>query len=139
MSVFHTFHETLIWASKNSKSRHYFDYETMKSMAGGKQMKTVWRILPPSREEKVFGKHPTQKPIELLKRIFLASTQPGDMVLDPFMGSGTTGCAAVLLDRKFVGIDLDDKHVDLAKRRIQSALRDDTGRKFSVLSGLIET
>jgi len=84
-------------------------------------MKSVWEFYPPAKEEKVFGKHPTQKPVALLERIILASTNPNDTVLDPFMGSGTTGVAAVHLKRRFVGIELDIQYAHLATTRILKA------------------
>jgi site-specific DNA-methyltransferase (adenine-specific) len=86
--------ETIIWAAKSAASKHKFHYAEMKREAGGKQMKSVWNIYPPEREEKRFGKHPTQKPLALLDRILRASSDPGDLVLDPFAGSGTTLIAA---------------------------------------------
>ena len=82
--------ETLIWAAKDKKSRHTFNYKLMKETNRGKQMKSVWEIRPPEPWEKKFGKHPTQKPVALLERILLASTNEGDLVLDPFCGGGTT-------------------------------------------------
>src|SRR5713226_1816823 len=99
--------ETIIWAEKNKKSRHTFNYKLMKEQAGGKQMKSVWQILPPDREEKRFGKHPTQKPVALLERILEAASNPGNLVLDPFMGSGTTAVAALRLSRCMVAIDFE--------------------------------
>jgi len=115
--------ETVIWAAKNINSRHLFHYHEMRRMNNGKQMKSVWPILPPATQEKEFGKHPTQKPLELLNRILLSSSNTGDLVLDPFMGSGTTGVAAVQLKRKFVGIELDSIYINTAVKRIQQAER----------------
>jgi len=109
--------ETIIWAGRNGKTKHCFDYQLMKKLNGGKQMKSLWSILPPRAAEKTFGKHPTQKPLELLERIVLASTRSGDTVLDPFAGSGTTGIAATLHGRRFVGLELEAEYVDLATRR----------------------
>lgn len=80
-------------------------------------MRSVWSLGTPRPEEKKHGKHPTQKPLDLLKRIVLASTNIGDVILDPFAGSSTTGIAAVLSDRKFVGIDLEKKYLELSKKR----------------------
>ena len=114
--------ETIIWAAKNNKSRHTFHYQLMKDMAGGRQMKSVWEVLPPSREEKRFGKHPTQKPVALLERIILASSNEGEMVLDPFMGSGTTAVTALRSSRSIVGIELDDGFVSLTLSRIVCGL-----------------
>ncbi|QED23445.1 DNA-methyltransferase [Candidatus Deianiraea vastatrix] len=110
--------ETIIWAAKNEKSKHYFNYDEMRKINGGKQMKTVWSILPPKNSEKTHGKHPTQKPLELLERIILASSKEGDVILDPFMGSGTTGVAAIKHKRQFIGIEMDEGYIELAKRRI---------------------
>jgi len=118
-------HETLIWARKDKKAKHTFNYEAMK---GGEwngdfikkpnmQMRSVWAVGTPKPDEKKFGKHPTQKPLELLKRIVLASTNKGDIVLDPFAGSSTTGIVAAANGRKFVGIDLEKKFLDLSIQR----------------------
>lgn len=85
-------------------------------------MKTVWRIYPPANGEKVFGKHPTQKPVALVKRCLLASTNEGDLVLDPFMGSGTTAVAAITLSRKCVGLEKEDPFLGLAHRRADSVV-----------------
>ncbi|MEW6739099.1 MAG: site-specific DNA-methyltransferase [Nitrospirota bacterium] len=114
--------EIVLWAAKNEKSKHYFDYHLMKKMNQGKQMRNVWEISAPPAEEKKFGKHPTQKPVELLKRIILASTKGDDLVLDPFCGSSTTGVAAVLLNRKYVGIDLEDEYLAVSVKRLKEAI-----------------
>jgi site-specific DNA-methyltransferase (adenine-specific) len=110
--------ETLIWAGKSISSKHYFDYDSMRSQNEGKQMKTVWKISPPKSSEKKFGKHPTQKPIELLQRCIQSSTSKGDFIFDPFAGSATTGVAATLLDRHYCGIDLEQNFVDLSIQRL---------------------
>ena len=94
----------------------------MKKMNQGKQMRNVWEISAPSAEEKQFGKHPTQKPVELLTRIILASTKEGGFVLDPFCGSSTTGVAAISLNRKYVGIDLEDDYLQLSVKRLNEVL-----------------
>lgn len=86
-------------------------------------MRSVWAIYPPKKEEKTFGKHPTQKPIDLLKRIVLASTDKGDIVLDPFAGSSTTGLACALNKRKFIGIDTEKKYLDLSIKRLKELIR----------------
>jgi len=161
--------ETLLWAAKNEKSKHTFNYAAMKAVTG-KQMKTVWRkeefVVPPSGgsgrltpgrtaedavgwtpnatgetpalpsniwtlsapgpDEKTFGKHPTQKPVALIERCLLASTHEGDLVLDPFLGSGTTAIACIRLKRGCVGIELDEAHADLAVKRVKEAV--ETGR-----------
>jgi len=111
--------EIVLWAAKNEKSKHYFNYKLMKEMNQGKQMRNVWEIPSPPSNEKKFGKHPTQKPVELLTRLMLASTKEGDLVLDPFSGSSTTGVAAVLLNRKFVGIELEDDYLQLSVKRLK--------------------
>jgi len=115
--------EIILWAAKNEKSRHYFNYNLMKELNKGKQMRNVWEISAPSSEEKKFGKHPTQKPEELLKRIIIASTKEGDLVLDPFCGSSTTGVAAIELNRKYVGIELEDEYLQLSKKRLENAIK----------------
>jgi site-specific DNA-methyltransferase (adenine-specific) len=111
--------ETILWAAKNHKSKHLFNYNEMRNENGGKQMKSVWQFLPPSKNEKTFGKHPTQKPIKLLDRIVRASTQPGDFILDPFAGSSTTGVAAIKNGRKYCGIDAELDYVDLSVARLK--------------------
>lgn len=119
-------HESLIWARKSSKAKHYFDYEAMKNgdfprdilKKPEHQMRTVWVIPATPMNEKTFGKHPTQKPLALLDRIIRASTKEGAIVFDPFMGSGTTGVAALRLNRKFVGVDNDAQYCELAKKRM---------------------
>ena len=83
----------------------------------GLQMRSVWSIHPPKKEEKKYGKHPTQKPINLLRRIILTSTSSNDLILDPFNGGGTTGIAARMLGRRYVGIDLEKEYLDLTINR----------------------
>ncbi|MBR2774342.1 MAG: site-specific DNA-methyltransferase [Selenomonadaceae bacterium] len=113
--------ETILWAKKNNDAKHYFNYNLMKELNDGKQMKDVWSgALTPPRE-KTFGKHPTQKPLYLLKRIVLASTREGDLVLDPFCGSATTGVACKLLGRRFIGIDINPEFIALSKERLLHA------------------
>jgi site-specific DNA-methyltransferase (adenine-specific) len=111
--------ETVIWAAKNETSRHYFNYKLMREINHGKQMKTVWLIAPPQNDEKVFGKHPTQKPVALVERCLLASTKQGDLVLDPFLGSGTTAIASMRLKRKCVGIELEKVFIDISIERLK--------------------
>ena len=84
-----------------------------------KQMRSVWQIDTPKSYEKTFGKHPTQKPLELLRRIILASTNENDLILDPFTGSSTTGIMALELGRKFIGIDLEKEYLDLSIKRFE--------------------
>jgi len=110
--------ETILWAARSEKSRHVFNYDAMKSQNKGRQMRNLWEISPPSKQEKRYGKHPTQKPEALLERIIEASTNPGQLILDPFCGSGTTGVAAVRLGRWFLGIDSDPKYLEVARKRI---------------------
>lgn len=111
--------ETVLWAGKHPKSKHYFNYAEMRKINGGKQMKTVWRFTAPSKAEKSFGKHPTQKPVSLIERCLLASTKPDDLVLDPFAGSATTAIAAMRLGRRCVVIEEDSSHAKLAAKRIE--------------------
>lgn len=115
--------ETIIWAAKNMRAKHVFNYKLMKSFNAGKQMKSIWRIAAPGREEKAHGKHPTQKPLALLERIILSSTHREDLVFDPFSGSSTTGVAAIVTGRKFIGSELEEEFITLSKKRLQSALR----------------
>ncbi|MFW6016010.1 MAG: DNA-methyltransferase [bacterium] len=112
--------ETIIWAKKSKDSKHYFNYKLMKEMNNNKQMKDVWRIGQVSIDEKKFGKHPTQKPLELLKRIIQSSTKEDMTILDPFNGSGTTGIAATELYRNYIGIDLEKKYLDLTIKRYKN-------------------
>jgi site-specific DNA-methyltransferase (adenine-specific) len=115
--------ETIIWAAKNKNSKHCFNYDEMRSMNRGKQMKTVWTIPAPNGDEKTFGKHPTQKPLKLLERIILASTVKNDLIFDPFSGSSTTGIAAVKLNRLFIGCELEDKYLSLSVKRLKDFIR----------------
>ena len=109
--------EQIIWARKNAKVPHYFNYELMKEINGGKQMKDVWTLPAIAKWEKSCGKHPTQKPLSVLTRIILASTKQGAWVLDPFTGSSTTGIAANLLKRKFLGVDIETEFLEISKNR----------------------
>lgn len=120
--------ETIIWAAKNEASKHTFNYQLMRAENGGRQMKTVWSIKPPKKEEKSFGKHPTQKPLELLERIILAGSHEDDWVFDPFAGSATTGIAAIRHGRKFIGCELESTFIELSKKRLEA-----------VINGSIET
>ena len=125
-------HETLIWARKTKSARHYFDYEGMRDGSfpkdiikqESKQMRSVWAINTPAPREKQYGKHPTQKPFNLLERIVLATSEEGDLILDPFCGSATTGVAALSHGRRFIGIDSDQKYLEqCAIPRIKDVLR----------------
>jgi site-specific DNA-methyltransferase (adenine-specific) len=137
--MFTASHETLIWASKNKKSRHTFNYESMKNgdfpadkiKNPGKQMRSVWSITTPSASEKLHGKHPTQKPLALLDRVVLSSTRPGDVILDPFCGSATTGVSSLLHKRKFIGIDSDELFLkELAVPRLKDVEKSFKDRLF---------
>lgn len=109
--------EFIIWARKWAKRPHLYNYEMMKFINGGKQMTDVWRLPSIGRWEKSCGKHPTQKPLALMTRIILASTNHGAWVLDPFAGSSTTGIAANLIDRRFLGIEREQDYVELSRNR----------------------
>ena len=109
--------EFIIWARKNPKVPHYFNYDVMKEINDGKQMTDVWRLPAIARWEKSCGKHPTQKPLAVLSRIILASTKPNAWILDPFAGSSTTGIAANLLDRRYLGIEQDKGFADMGVAR----------------------
>ena len=115
--------ETLLWVRKGKKSKHYFNYDLMKEINQGKQMKDVWIIGRPKKLEKEFGKHPTQKPEELIERIILSSTEKNDLILDMFNGSGTTGVVAIRNSRKYIGIELDLEFFELSKKRIEKELK----------------
>jgi len=133
-------HETILWARKDKAGKHTFNYQQLKKgklpsedifKNSDKQMRSVWSIADvsedasvwcmgtPKSDEKKFGKHPTQKPIDLLKRIVLASTNKGDWVLDPFTGSSTTGIAVYQAGRNFIGIDNEDNFLDLSIKRFK--------------------
>ena len=127
--MFTASHETIIWASKSKKAKHIFNYNVMREGSfpndflkkEGKQMRSIWSITTPSKKEKTFGKHPTQKPTTLLDRIVLASTNAGDLILDPFAGSGTTGVSALTYGRRFIGIDSNEEYLkQLAIPRLKS-------------------
>jgi site-specific DNA-methyltransferase (adenine-specific) len=109
--------EQIIWARKSDKVPHYFNYELMKQLNGDKQMKDVWKLPAIAPWEKSCGKHPTQKPLSVLTRIILASTKPNAWILDPFTGSSTTGIAANLANRRFLGIDQEEEFLTISKNR----------------------
>ena len=122
--------EVILWASrsgKGSRHRYTFNYDEMRRENGGRQMKTVWRMKAPSAAEKRFGKHPTQKPLELIRRCLRASTNTGDLVLDPFAGSGSTGVAALELGRRFIGIEIDPEFIDVSVKRLSVDLAPSPG------------
>ncbi|MBR4689074.1 MAG: site-specific DNA-methyltransferase [Bacteroidales bacterium] len=109
--------EFIIWARKEKKVTHYFNYELMKEINGGTQMRDVWNLPAIAPWEKSCGKHPTQKPLALLSRIILASTKHDAWILDPFCGSGTTGIAANLLSRRFLGIEQEKSFLNISVNR----------------------
>lgn len=125
-------HETLLWARKSENAKHKFNYDLMRNgewledalKMPGKQMRSVWSITAPKLAEKKFGKHPTQKPLDLLKRIIIASSDEGDLVLDPFTGSSTTGLAAFLYNRRFIGVDTEKEYLDLSINRFEDLRKD---------------
>jgi len=124
-------HETILWAARDSDSRHIFNYQEMKKGNKGKQMRSLWKdiqedlwesiwnIPTPAPREKQQGNHPTQKPLMLMRRLIEASTKEGDVVLDPFTGSGSTGIAALELKREFIGIEQSEEYLDLCMRRFE--------------------
>lgn len=109
--------EFIIWARKSPQKAHYYNYEAMKEINGGTQMRDVWSLPAIAKWEKSCGKHPTQKPLPLLARIVIASTRPNDWIMDPFTGASTTGIAASLLGRKFLGIDMEEAYLEMSKAR----------------------
>ena len=146
-------HETLIWARKDKKAKHTFNYKQMVEWERnytktfkcdeaniyhereilhekGKQMRSVWAINTPKPVEKRFGKHPTQKPEELLRRVVIASTNKGDLIIDPFTGSSTTGLIAKLYGRKFIGVDNEKTYLDLSIKRYK-LLKSNIAKKHS--------
>jgi DNA modification methylase len=133
-------HETLIWAQKNKGSRYTFNYQAMKSLnhdgskQGNVQMRSDWKLpLCTGKERiKVNGEkaHPTQKPEALLERVILASTNPGDTVLDPFFGTGTTGAVAKKFGRHWIGIEADPGYVSIAQKRIDTVVENDASDEF---------
>lgn len=109
--------ELIIWARKKEKVPHYYNYELMKQLNGDKQMKDVWKLPAIAPWEKTCNKHPTQKPLSVLTRIILASTKPDAWIFDPFTGSSTTGIAANLANRRFLGIDQEEEFLEISKNR----------------------
>ena len=144
--------ETILWAAKSEKSRHLFNYQEMRKVTGKQMktvwrkeefeqqsneatkkeaelcslvpslLNPIWTMTAPGGDEKTFGKHPTQKPVALVERCILASTNPGDMVLDPFLGGGTTVVACARLNRGCVGIEMDEAHAKLSKKRLENMI-----------------
>ncbi|MDR0746602.1 MAG: site-specific DNA-methyltransferase [Helicobacteraceae bacterium] len=124
-------HETLLWCSPSQKSQYTFNYKTMKHLNGGKQDKSVWEIgicIGSERLKDEDGKkaHSTQKPEKLLYKIILSTSKPNDVVLDPFFGSGTTGAVAKKLGRNYIGLEMEQKYIDIAKKRIERVKPENT-------------
>lgn len=118
-------HETLIWCAKSKSSRYVFNYKTMKFLNGGKQDRSVWTLSICQGTERLKGKdgkklHSTQKPLSLLEKIILSSTKPGDIILDPFFGTGTTGVAAKKYGRNYVGIERENNYIVAAEERLNA-------------------
>ena len=111
--------EFILWARKHKNVPHYFNYELMKQINGGTQMRDVWQMPAIARWEKTCGKHPTQKPLSILARIIQASTKENAWILDPFCGSSTTGIAANLMNRRFLGIEQEMEFLKISKKRRQ--------------------
>jgi site-specific DNA-methyltransferase (adenine-specific) len=128
--------EFIIWARKCPKVAHYYDYELMKSLNGGKQMTDVWQLPAIAKWEKSCGKHPTQKPLSVLTRIIRASTPPGAWILDPFSGSATTGVAASLLHRNFLGLEIEPDFLAMGKARREELEADEVRRNYSERLGI---
>ena len=122
--------EYIIWARKYKDKRHFYNIELMKYINGGKRMSDVWNLPTTGLWEKTCGKHPTQKPLRLMYRIIMSSTQSGETILDPFAGSCTTGIAANFLGRTFVGIDQDARFLDLGIKRKTEISDVDTANKI---------
>jgi site-specific DNA-methyltransferase (adenine-specific) len=117
--------EFIIWARKQAKTPHYFNYALMKELNGDKQMTDVWRLPAIGQWEKSCGKHPTQKPLALLARIVMASTRQNAWILDPFAGSSTTGIAASMLGRRFLGLEIEDEYLAMGKARREELEHDE--------------
>jgi len=119
-----------VWARKGHYSRHTFNYDLINSRDSRAQVSSVWRIPSVPRREKRHGYHPTQKPLRLVRRVLLASTKEGDLVFDPFCGSGTSGVAAKELGCFFVGAEKEKGYAELAGRRIGAAVRGEVLREI---------
>lgn len=119
--------ETILWAKK-AKGKQLFNYDLMREINGGKQMKDVWKTATINKSEKRFGNHPTQKPLSLLKRIISASTEKQSIILDPFVGSGTTAVAGKMLDRHVIGVEESATYIKIAKQRIEDYRNERVGK-----------
>lgn len=126
--------EYILWARKDARTPHYYNYELMKEVNGGTQMRDVWNLPAIAKWEKSCGKHPTQKPLCVLSRIILASTIKGAWILDPFTGSSTTGIAANLLGRRFLGIDQEERFLHISKARKEEII--DTAKQNEYIEKL---
>lgn len=122
--------EFIIWARKSEKKAHYFNYDLMKQINGDKQMTDVWHLPAIAPWEKSCGKHPTQKPLALLSRIIMASTEQGEWVMDPFCGSSTTGIAANLLGRRYLGIEQEQEFAAMSRNRREELNNTDVVNKY---------
>ena len=133
--------EILLWARKSRKVPHFYNYDLMHQLAGGRQMTDVWRMPAIAPWEKTCGKHPTQKPLALAVRAILASTRKHASILDPFAGSSTTGIAANLLGRTYVGIDTELKFLEISenRRKLFPSMRKEWVSKIPDLSLLLST
>ncbi len=121
-------HETLIWASKSESSKYTFNYEALKALNEGIQMRSDWVLPICTGHERLKGEdgakaHPTQKPMSLLHRVIVGTTKPGDVVLDPFFGTGTTGAVAKMLGRDYIGIERDAGYRAVAEKRLADTRR----------------
>ena len=119
-----------MWASRGKGARHTFNYDLINSHDPNSQVSSVWRFPSVPMREKRHGRHPTQKPLRLLRRAILASTHQGDLVFDPFCGSGTSGVASKELGRFFVGAEKEEEYAELAGRRIGAAQRGELLREI---------
>jgi modification methylase len=126
-------HETLIWAKKTKEGKYTINYHAMKSFNDGKQMRSIWKLPICKGKERVRlngeSVHSTQKPLALLYRVILCSTNPGDVILDPFFGTGTTGAAAKILHRNWIGIEQDQRYITAAQERIDRVHPEDYSPK----------
>lgn len=120
--------ETLLWVARDKHSRHTYNWHQLCADNGGKEPTSVWPVWRATPQERRHGHHPTQKPLKIIRRCVMASTGPGDLVLDPFMGSGTTGVAALEQGCQFIGIDQEPAYVEVARRRL-AALRCERRRR----------
>lgn len=114
--------ETILWVKKKGVKKTYFDYQLMKKINNDKQMKDVWFSSTTKKSEKKFGYHPTQKPLWLLERLVLAASKEGDLILDPFSGSGTTGIISIKNNRRYIGIDINEEYFEIFIKRLKNEI-----------------